>query len=267
MSSSSFLRSHDEDYRWAVLRKQVPAWFFQVTNLVFIGKYCPTLCCKCKAHHIHATAGIQNVILFLLGIPTYIAVFQEPTALSTSDYVLAALALIDIAVEFTADNQQYSFQTYKHSNVLPANDWPFANLQWTPMDAKRGFITKGLWAWSRHPNFLCEQTFWVSPRLHYNELSTECVLPDPHHTIPYSCTRVSGAHFFCRRIMDVTAPSDACARSLHALLLLHHIHGVYLALQVPRGLPCISAARRHVCAILDSGLGLAPATSRQTGES
>ncbi|KAI0346184.1 DUF1295-domain-containing protein [Trametopsis cervina] len=133
---------HDEDYRWEILRQKVPMWFFHIVNLTFI-------------------AVIQNIILFLLGIPTYIAVWQEPTALNTSDYILAALALLDLAVEFTADNQQYSFQTYKHSGVIETNDWPFANQAWTPHDAKRGFITKGLWAWSRHPNFLCEQSFWI----------------------------------------------------------------------------------------------------------
>ena len=106
-------------------------------------------------------AFIQNVILLLLGLPTYIAVFQEPAKLATSDYVLAALALLDLAVEFTADNQQYSFQTFKHSGVRETNDWPFADRNWTAADAKRGFVTKGLWGWSRHPNFLCEQSFWV----------------------------------------------------------------------------------------------------------
>lgn len=30
----------------------------------------------------------------------------------------------------------------------------------TPEDAQRGFVTKGLWAWSRHPNFACEQVTW-----------------------------------------------------------------------------------------------------------
>ncbi|PSS05509.1 hypothetical protein PHLCEN_2v3791 [Hermanssonia centrifuga] len=132
----------DEDYRWAVLRQRIPAWLFHITNLTFI-------------------AAIQNVILFLLGIPTYIAAFQQPGQLSTSDYILASLALLDLAIEFTADNQQYSFQTYKHTGVIEKNEWLGANLNWTPADATRGFITRGLWAWSRHPNFLCEQTFWI----------------------------------------------------------------------------------------------------------
>jgi len=133
---------HDEDYRWAIVRKNIHPILFQVFSLVFI-------------------AVIQNMLLFLLGVPAHIAALQQPSKLSTSDYVLGALALLDVILEFVADNQQYSFQTYKHSGVLEPNDWPGARIRWTPHDAKRGFVTRGLWAWSRHPNFCCEQTFWV----------------------------------------------------------------------------------------------------------
>ncbi|KAH9943722.1 DUF1295-domain-containing protein [Amylocystis lapponica] len=136
------LQVQDEDYRWAILRKNLHPWLFQVLNFVFI-------------------ATMQNGILFLLGIPTQIAAFQQPATLGTSDYVLGVLALVALAVEFVADNQQYSFQTYKRSGVLETNEWPGARIQWTPRDAKRGFVTRGLWAWSRHPNFLCEQSFWI----------------------------------------------------------------------------------------------------------
>jgi len=134
----------DEDYRWAVLRQKVPAWLFQVINFSFI-------------------AIIQNIILFLLGVPTHTAIFQPHTAPTTSDYALFAAGLVTLAVEFTADNQQYSFQTFKHSGEEPnsSNEWPGARFVWTSEDAKRGFVTRGLWAWSRHPNFLCEQTFWI----------------------------------------------------------------------------------------------------------
>ncbi|TFK91404.1 DUF1295-domain-containing protein [Polyporus arcularius HHB13444] len=132
----------DEDYRWAVLRQKLPPWLFQVVHLVFI-------------------AVIQNVILFVLAIPAQVAALQQPEHLSTSDYLLAILALVDIAVEFVADNQQYSFHTYKRTGVHEKNEWPGARIQWTPADAKRGFVTRGLWAWSRHPNFCCEQSFWV----------------------------------------------------------------------------------------------------------
>lgn len=103
----------------------------------------------------------QNIILFLLGLPAARAVAQPHTPLSTSDYILGTLGFLTILIEFVADNQQYSFQTFKHSGILNPNEWPGARIQWTKQDAERGFVTHGLWAWSRHPNFLCEQSFWV----------------------------------------------------------------------------------------------------------
>jgi steroid 5-alpha reductase family enzyme len=98
---------------------------------------------------------------------------QPHTALTLSDIGLAALALVILSLEFTSDNQQYSFQTYKHAflaseqgktDVEPYDamkQWPGSRLDWTPEDARRGFVTKGLWAYVRHPNFACEQLFWV----------------------------------------------------------------------------------------------------------
>jgi steroid 5-alpha reductase family enzyme len=43
--------------------------------------------------------------------------------------------------------------------------WPGSRINWTREDAKRGFVTRGLWAWSRHPNFACEQLFWCLQNL------------------------------------------------------------------------------------------------------
>ncbi|THH10870.1 hypothetical protein EW145_g1013 [Phellinidium pouzarii] len=134
----------DEDYRWEVLRAKIPPWLFQVFNISFI-------------------AIIQNILLFLLAIPTHNAAILPPAdrALKPSDYVLALLSLATLAVEFVADNQQFSFQTHKRTGVHKSNEWPGARLHWTQADVQRGFLTRGLWAWSRHPNFACEQTFWI----------------------------------------------------------------------------------------------------------
>lgn len=152
--SSLYLSSKDEDYRWAILRSQLPTWFFQFTNLTFI-------------------AGIQNILLLLLGMPAFVAAVLQPHIdICISDYALAVIALTVLGFEFVADNQQYAFQTYKHAYLAHVKgdkgepydekkQWPLARLDWTPSDARRGFITKGLWRYSRHPNFACEQTFWV----------------------------------------------------------------------------------------------------------
>lgn len=107
-------------------------------------------------------AAIQNILLLLLGIPTYVAATQPIQPLDNRDYGVIFLSLIVLALEFTSDNQQYAFQTFKHEKrrFHRSHQWPGARLDWSPADAERGFITRGLWAWSRHPNFACEQSFW-----------------------------------------------------------------------------------------------------------
>jgi steroid 5-alpha reductase family enzyme len=112
-----------------------------------------------------SAAAMQNGILYALAYPTYTILRQPYTPLGYVDVILSVLALLDLLAEFTADNQQYSFQTFKHSKprVLKPVDkeWFWARQRWTTEDVKRGFVVRGLWAWSRHPNFAAEQTFWV----------------------------------------------------------------------------------------------------------
>jgi len=146
---------NEEDYRWAVLRQTVSPFLFQVINFVFIS-------------------AIQNILLLFLSLPVYTAsVLQPHTPLALSDYVLAIVALIILLLEFTADNQQFAFHAYKHAYLAQKKtvsvtkkyesnaQWLGARLNWQPEDAERGFCTRGLWAASRHPNFACEQAFWI----------------------------------------------------------------------------------------------------------
>lgn len=137
-----FFNFHEEDYRWPILRKKLPKWFFHLLNLTFI-------------------AIMQNLILFAVALPVYEAAKQPHTPLETSDYVLFIAGLVTNMIEFTADNQHQSFHKYKVTGKIDKNEWIGINIKWTPEDAKRGFITRGLWAWSRHPNFVCEQLCWI----------------------------------------------------------------------------------------------------------
>ena len=152
--------SDDEDYRWVVLRNKIPPWLFQIVNLTFIGtpdsliRGTPLLTKLCSA------AAIQNALLLLIATPALIAV-THPSPLVLSDGVLALVALALLAFEFTADNQQFAYHAWKHGTYDPREHWPGARLAWTKDDAARGFCTRGLWSWSRHPNFFAEQSIWV----------------------------------------------------------------------------------------------------------
>ncbi|KAJ7116188.1 hypothetical protein C8R46DRAFT_1152809 [Mycena filopes] len=133
----------DEDYRWVVLRTQLHPVLFQIVNLTFIS-------------------AIQNVLLLLLGIPAYIAATQPAQPLQGRDYGVIVLSLVVLALEFTSDNQQFAYQSFKHefNRYHKYHQWIGARLDWSADDSGRGFLTRGLWAWSRHPNFACEQSFW-----------------------------------------------------------------------------------------------------------
>jgi steroid 5-alpha reductase family enzyme len=117
-----------EDYRWAVLRARMSPALYQVFNVVFI-------------------AGYQNVLLLLIALPAWRA-RQHPTPMEPLDWALAALFLLLLAGETLADQQQWDFHAQKRDAAArgEATDPPF--------------LTTGLWAWSRHPNFFCEQAQW-----------------------------------------------------------------------------------------------------------
>lgn len=70
-----------------------------------------------------------------------------------------------------ADSQQQAFQNWKHGPGTKEGKGARMLQGKTPRqievaegNLRRGFLTDGLWAWSRHPNFLCEQlNFWILP--------------------------------------------------------------------------------------------------------
>lgn len=78
-------------------------------------------------------------------MPAYTA-SVKPVPLGLDDYILSAMILATLAIEFTADNQQWAYHNYKKTGVLDLdNEWPGARIEFTEEDRERGFITKGLW--------------------------------------------------------------------------------------------------------------------------
>ncbi|KAL9078006.1 MAG: hypothetical protein Q9157_003066 [Trypethelium eluteriae] len=131
-----------EDYRWEIIRGKVhPALFF-IFNVTFI-------------------ATIQSVLLFTITTPTYLLLLaSRATATNTltpSDTVFVRTLMSLILLTFFADQQQWDYQNAKASyrqTARPTQRFSAAQLE-------RGFVTSGLWRWSRHPNFAAEQAIWV----------------------------------------------------------------------------------------------------------
>lgn len=194
-----------EDYRWIILRKNWPkgvlGWLaWRIFNLAFI-------------------AVIQNILLLAIALPSYFLLLQSPIAnrettvafsksdlasfqrpasssLTTAHYILAGLAFACVVGQYAADGQQQVFQSWKHTPAAkrkPTATWSLlgglgGKLTFDRYDFVRGFISTGLWSYSRQcvsrsrllPFFICfiadgadghvsrpcspafalEQTFW-----------------------------------------------------------------------------------------------------------
>ena len=128
----------EEDYRWKEVRKSITLFKsnfnWTLFNLLFICFY-------------------QMGLIFLFTLPI-LAAWQGNSELNNFDYLIAAFMLLFILTETIADQQQYNFQTkkYKKINVGEKLNGEFED----------GFISSGLWKYSRHPNFASEQLIWIT---------------------------------------------------------------------------------------------------------
>jgi len=102
----------------------------------------------------------QSVLLFSITTPTYILLLASRLTglqMQTTDIVIARLLMACVLFEFFADQQQWDFHQAKNQYQSTAKVPP----KYTRAEMDRGFGTSGLWRYSRHPNFLAEQTIWV----------------------------------------------------------------------------------------------------------
>lgn len=126
----------NEDYRWEHVRKN-PGLD------TFIGW---------KLFHLFFICLYQNALLMLIALPIVMVGGTGPIA--WTDGLLALVFIGLVVMETTADQQQWNFQGEKKRRIKAgeALDGIYAG----------GFISTGLWARSRHPNYFAEQSIWVT---------------------------------------------------------------------------------------------------------
>lgn len=121
-----------EDYRWVILRERIRSPFlWQLFHLLFICFYQISL-------FVLFTLPLNDI--FRKAAPKYSIMFA----------ILALLMLCALTLEWIADQQQWEF----HKDKRGAGKGRFLS------DVRRGFLSSGLFAFSRHPNYFGELSFW-----------------------------------------------------------------------------------------------------------
>lgn len=119
-----------EDYRWPVLRERLGPVKFQLFNATFISPY-------------------QHFLLLLISLPAWVAHTNASTVpFGAWDAVVALLFMVLLIGETVADQQQWNFHLSKHAQIS-RGEKPTSR-----------FLQTGLFRFSRHPNFFCEQGMW-----------------------------------------------------------------------------------------------------------
>ena len=116
-----------EDYRWTHIKKQIG-------NRVAI-----------HLMSFFYNQLFQGLFLFTLVLPITVTPHRQ---LTSYEFIVAGLILVSIVFESVADNQQWAFQQKK----LKKDE--------KDPDVKLGFVTSGLFALCRHPNYFFELLNW-----------------------------------------------------------------------------------------------------------
>ena len=125
----------EEDYRWSILRAKPEfqsQWKWSAFNLFFISAY-------------------QMALILFFTLPALKAM-ESNIPIGILDYILAAIFVVLVIMEYIADNQQYYYQEekYRQKKIGKVADF-----------YKIGFTHTGLWAYMRHPNYSAEQAIWI----------------------------------------------------------------------------------------------------------
>ncbi|MFW5686490.1 MAG: DUF1295 domain-containing protein, partial [Spirochaetota bacterium] len=135
-----------EDYRWPILRKRIGRpILWQLFNLLFIS-------------------GYQILLFVLFTLPLYRLLLFSGDASWATIALAGVLFLVVLAYEAIADQQQWTFQNLKHGLASEVPAWFGSDAderrRALESDCERGFLTHGLFRFSRHPNYFGELAVW-----------------------------------------------------------------------------------------------------------
>ena len=115
------------------------------------GRSCASASVPCGFNVLNATfvAPYQNLLLLLIVLPASVAWQARGTPLNALDGAAAVAFVLLLIGETIADQQQWRFQCAKQARKAAGE-----------ADRQPSSSPAGLFRYSRHPNFFCEQAMW-----------------------------------------------------------------------------------------------------------
>ncbi|WWC91532.1 uncharacterized protein L201_006478 [Kwoniella dendrophila CBS 6074] len=189
-----FYNLKSEDYRYTVVRSLVPKPIFALIHIFVVAIPQPLLLfgLSLPVYSIMSLPPSELAVTSKYGI-SYSTISRilpekyqnsassETIVLNLADLIVTIIALLCLFIEYQTDKRMYRFQSGKHLllDTLPKNQLiqpkspkkdenPNSKLPKPtsyPPSYHPGFPTKGLWNFSRHPNFASEQIFWLTQAL------------------------------------------------------------------------------------------------------
>ncbi|OLY80641.1 hypothetical protein AYI68_g5260 [Smittium mucronatum] len=136
-----------EDYRYTHLRTKINnPIIWELLNLFFISIF----------------QVILNVSLTFPVNLLYASDKTSPSALTVLDFLFFIYLSIVVIAEAVSDQQQWDYQTEKHLYLKKKKSSSSSQPIKIEPKYEVGFNHTGLFRYSRHPNFFCDQLFWLS---------------------------------------------------------------------------------------------------------
>jgi steroid 5-alpha reductase family enzyme len=96
----------------------------------------------------------QNALLLFITLPMVVAVQAGEKQVGILDVLIALMFIGFVVLETVADQQQWNFQNEKNRRKKAG--------QKLTEEQAHGFISSGLFAKVRHPNYAGEQAIWIT---------------------------------------------------------------------------------------------------------
>ncbi|PVV02201.1 hypothetical protein BB560_003351 [Smittium megazygosporum] len=222
-----------EDYRWEIVKKLLTnPIMWELFNFLFITVFQSGLVFSLTwpVYYIfllHKKLVFDPLILSNSSLNSTQnhnpLLLKSPTIppLKLLDFVFFIVMSMLLVFETIADNQQFEFQQDKRKyysalakHKIDPKSFPNPDPNFSKeriSEIKAGFRFTGLWRYSRHPNFFCEQSFWIVMALYgyLNGLHVTELSPNDFRFIQYSIGAITLALLFDGSVTLTEAISES----------------------------------------------------------